>query len=255
MAFADYADTALSTVASLTRAGRGIYTKPAESKPEELLQLYEFEACPFCRLVREVLTELDLDAHVFPCPKNGVRYRPRVTELGGKAQFPFLVDPNSSVQMYESTDIIAYLYETYGRRPVPKSWGMRVPNLVSSGLASVARAGRGAKARPSLPAAEPLELYSIESSPFARRVRERLCELEIDYVLRNLGRTTLGESIPPLVRDRFNIEVPVETVARRAFLERAGRVMVPYLVDPNTNTEMFESAEIVTYLNEIYSAG
>ena len=29
--------------------------------------------------------------------------------------------------------------------------------------------------------------------------------------------------------------------------------MVPYLVDPNTDTEMFESAEIVAYLEETYA--
>jgi glutathione S-transferase len=30
--------------------------------------------------------------------------------------------------------------------------------------------------------------------------------------------------------------------------------MVPWLVDPNTGTEMFESAAIVRYLNETYAA-
>ena len=31
-------------------------------------------------------------------------------------------------------------------------------------------------------------------------------------------------------------------------------MMVPYLVDPNTGKEMFESAEIVRYLEETYRA-
>jgi len=30
--------------------------------------------------------------------------------------------------------------------------------------------------------------------------------------------------------------------------------MVPYLVDPNTGREMFESADIKLYLNETYGA-
>ena len=30
-------------------------------------------------------------------------------------------------------------------------------------------------------------------------------------------------------------------------------MMVPYLADPNTKTEMFESADIVRYLNETYA--
>lgn len=38
---------------------------------------------------------LDLDVDVFPCPKGGTVWRPKAVELGGKAQFPFLVDPNS----------------------------------------------------------------------------------------------------------------------------------------------------------------
>ena len=33
------------------------------------------------------------------------------------------------------------------------------------------------RARPSKAPAEPLELYSFESSPFSKRVRARLCEL------------------------------------------------------------------------------
>ena len=39
-----------------------------------------------------------------------------MVERGGKAQFPYLVDPNTGVEMYESLDIIDYLFETYGQR-------------------------------------------------------------------------------------------------------------------------------------------
>ena len=108
---------ARSSLTTALRIGAGISSVAADDKPAELLELYDFEGCPYCRLVREVLTELDLDALVYPCPKRGERFRPRVAELGGKLQFPFLVDPNTGRQMYESLDIIAYLYETYARRP------------------------------------------------------------------------------------------------------------------------------------------
>ena len=40
---------------------------------------------------------------------------------------------------------------------------------------------------------------------------------------------------------------------REAFVKRSGRMMVPYLVDPNTGTEMFESADIVAYLDRTYA--
>jgi glutaredoxin len=48
------------------------------------LQVYEFEACPFCRRVRESLTELDLEAEIYPCPKDSVRHRAAVRAKGGK---------------------------------------------------------------------------------------------------------------------------------------------------------------------------
>jgi hypothetical protein len=45
--------------------------------------------------VREAISVLDLDVRVYPCPKGGPTWRPKAVELGGKAQFPFLVDPNT----------------------------------------------------------------------------------------------------------------------------------------------------------------
>jgi glutathione S-transferase len=38
-----------------------------------------------------------------------------------------------------------------------------------------------------------------------------------------------------------------------AFVARSGKMMVPYLADPNTGREMHESADIVSYLYETYS--
>ena len=57
---------------------------------------------------------LDLDPVVYPCPQGGKRFREFVQETGGKAQFPYLIDENTGVKMYESDDIIEYLYENYG---------------------------------------------------------------------------------------------------------------------------------------------
>lgn len=247
-------DIAASTAASFSRLGRGIRTRPAAVKPERTLALYEFEGCPFCRLVREVLTELDLDAMIYPCPKGGRRFRPVAIQLGGKAQFPFLVDANTETRLYESDDIIRYLFETYGKRPVPPFWRARALNVGTSMIASVYRGQRGMRARPSHAPEEPLELYSIESSPFARVVRERLAELEIPYLLHSLGRTQATDYIPPAVRRFVPFEVQVKGEKREAFVARAGRMMVPYLVDPNTGTEMFESAAICDYLEATYAA-
>ena len=49
----------------------------------------------------EVLTALDLEAVIYPCPKGGTRFRSVVRERGGKEQFPYLVDPNTGIAIYE----------------------------------------------------------------------------------------------------------------------------------------------------------
>lgn len=243
-----------SGLATLTRFGRGIFAKPVVTQPDQLLELYEFENCPYCRLVREVLTELDLDAMIYPCPKGGQRFRPRAVRLGGKARFPMLVDPNTRERLYESADIITYLMKTYGQgKPDWTRQRFRALDIASSAIASGYRAGAGLRARPSNEPSQPLELYSFESSPFARRVREALCELELPYVLRNVGRTQLLESIPPSAREFLGLTIRPTSSNRKTFLERSDRMMVPYLIDPNTNTEMFESVTIRHYLMKTYA--
>ncbi len=42
------------------------------------------------------------------------------------------------------------------------------------------------------------------------------------------------------------------TVQHPELVERGGQMMVPYLIDPNTGTEMYESEEIIAYLNHTY---
>lgn len=208
----------------------GRFLVPLGPRPEMLLELYEFEACPFCRRVREALTVLDLEAKIFPCPKNGTRFRPVVKERGGKTQFPYLIDPNAGVEMYESADIVRHLFARYGAGPV--HLGLRGPIAIATGsLASGLRSGRGTRARPSRAPERPLELWSFEVSPYCRLVREVLCELELPYVLHNVGK---------------------ESPRRPAFVARSGKQMVPYLADPNTGKEMFESSDIMAYLEETY---
>jgi glutathione S-transferase len=241
-------DLAGSLATTMLRAGMGTTARPAANRPTWLFELYEFEGCPYCRLVREALTELDVDALIYPCPKGGERFRPQVVALGGKAQFPFFVDPGAGVQMYESADIVRYLFETYGGRGVPLQW--RLPELqqMGSAMAGLPRAWAGVRALPSRPPAQPLELYSFEASPFARLVRERLCELEIAYVLRSVGRSSAADWITPGVREALRWEYHPQTVNRQALLARAGRVSIPYLVDPNTGVEMAETADRLAYL-------
>ena len=246
------ANIASSLLSTTLRGMAGINSTPAKVKPEKLLQLYDIENCPYCRLVREVFTELDLDVEIYPCPRTGKRYRPEVIERGGKAQFPYLVDPNTGVEMYESLDIVAYLYETYGQRPLPLKWRVGKLQTFSSILASAPRVSRGMKANTGTLPEKMLELYSFESSPYARPVRELLCEMEIPYIVRSCGRSELQEWVLPPLREALNI-LPESTLGnRRQLQDEQGKVSIPYLYDPNSETGMFESQDILDYLRESY---
>jgi len=223
-------DVVTSWTASVVRLGAGYVARPNGAKrPAQLLELYEWEACPFCRRVREALSELDLEAMIIPCPRGG-RNRQEVIALGGKTQFPFLVDPNTGMKLYESEDIIRYLADTYGDGRRPLSLGPL--SVLGAGLASVLRPARGRRARAAEPAKQPLVLYGYEASPYCRLVRERLCELQLRYHLINVAK---------------------RSAARAAFVAKTGRMMVPYLEDPNTGRAMFESAEILDYLEQTYA--
>ncbi|MBV1881689.1 MAG: glutathione S-transferase N-terminal domain-containing protein [Pseudomonadales bacterium] len=244
---------ASSFVGSLLAEGRGVAAIKNPNRPELPLELYDMEGSPFCRVVREVMTQLDLDVIIYPCPKNGTRYRPRVEELGGKQQFPFLVDPNTNEQMYESHDIISYLYDNYGDGQSVSKLATKTIRTPASIAISIVRLFKGIKARDSKQPNQPLILYSFESSPFARFVRETLCEREIPYLLLNVGRTEWQDYIPPPVREFLLSDFRPNHKNRLELTERSGNVTVPYLIDPNTNVEMGESADILEYLEDNYA--
>ena len=241
-----------SLVSTFVRGTTGISSTPAPVQPAVNLQLYDIENCPYCRLVREALTELALDAEIYPCPKSGERYRPELVARGGKAQFPYLVDPNTGTEMYESLDIVAYLFETYGQRELPLKWRVGGLQKFGSMLASAPRVSRGMQARTGRLPEYLLELYSFEGSPYARPVRELLCELEIPYLLRNCGRTELAEWLVPPLRQAFNVTPESRLENRRALQAEEGRVAIPYLYDPNTEQGLFESEAILDYIEQTY---
>jgi glutathione S-transferase len=252
-----FLDVGTSLLASTLAGWRGTASfRPLPQQPPKPLELYEFEASPYCRLVREALTEIDMDVLVYPCPRGGKRFRAKVQARGGKQQYPFLIDPNTGARLYESAEIIAYLAKTYGARTRRYSAFQRRLAVGSAYAASAARAWRGVRgmrARPSTAPKQPLELYSFESSPYSRLVRETLCELEIPYLLRNTGKARMTDMGPPSFRDRL-FRAPKDTSRnRKALFERTGRVQLPYLIDPNTGRELFESAAIIGYLQQTYA--
>lgn len=95
--------------------GRGMWKQRLVGpRPGRPLELFSAEGCPACRRVRRVLTELDLDFLHRSCPAGDRPNRARLKSRGGKVQVPYLVDPNTGVEMYESMDIVDYLQRTYG---------------------------------------------------------------------------------------------------------------------------------------------
>ncbi|GBG83767.1 hypothetical protein CBR_g37568 [Chara braunii] len=218
----------------LTIGGRKILesSKPGRL-PEKPIVLYEFEGCPFCRKVREAVTILDLDVLFYPCPSGGPTFRPIAKALGGKSQFPYMVDPNTNVSMYESDEIIKYLFTTYGDGQVPTILRLGLLTTLTCGLAAAGIRGmRGSRYTPARMPEKPLELWGYESSMFSRLVREVLGELELPHIFHSMGRGS---------------------PKRQAFYEKFGRFQVPYLEDPNTGVKRFESAYIVDYLRSTYA--
>lgn len=248
-------DIASSIAASSAAQWRGTSASKKTTQPEQLIELYEYENSPYCRMVREALTELDIDAKIYPCPQYGKRFRREALKKSGERQFPFMVDPNTGTSLLESADIIEYLFTTYGGRSTPKRLKASKAKVASSLSASVSRGLKGLRVAPSKNVPEqPLELFSFESSPYSRLVRERLCELEIPYILRNFGKYQKSDMGPSWVRTTFYPNDVAKGRNRVLLQERAGKMQVPYLIDPNTETEMFECKDILAYLDSTYAA-
>ena len=243
---------------SLLEGGRGMQGTAFPQQPEKPLQLYEFEGSPFCRRVREVLTLLNLDYEVYPCPKGGQKYRKIVQEKGGKQQFPFLVDENSGVALYESQDIIHYLFQHYGKTGKTPQKFSHYPQLPVVALAgTLVNGARGIwinkkiidRAAP----AELLELWGFEASPFTRVVRATLAELELPFNYHNVAKERWQDMGPAVLRFKPGKYQALAGGKREKVMDVMGRdIQVPYLVDPNTGVKMFESAAIVKYLNKHY---
>ncbi|TYK25258.1 uncharacterized protein E5676_scaffold352G003910 [Cucumis melo var. makuwa] len=142
------------------------------------------------------------------------------------------VDPNTGVSMYESDDIIKYLVQNYGDGNVPLSLSLGLLTTLSEGFAMIGRPGRGSIYKPSKLPPAPLEIWAYEGSPFCKLVREVLVELELPHLVRCCARGS---------------------PKRQQLYEKEGHFQVPYLDDPNTGVRMFESAEIVEYLQATYA--
>ena len=225
---------------AVTRGLSGLIVHPHNRanppRPELPLELYEFEGCPFCRKVRDGMSELDLAYIARSAAKGAETKRGAAVALGGKAQFPLLRDPNTDTTLYESEAILDYLWSTYGPGRSTLARAAAPLNLASSAIASAIRP-RGARVRPGLERREQpehrLSLYQFEASPYCRKVREVLCELNLDCLILNVAK---------------------KSARRPELVALGGKMQVPFLVDPNTDTTLYESDDIVAYLEKTYGA-
>ncbi|XBI76549.1 hypothetical protein VPH35_069769 [Triticum aestivum] len=143
-------------------------------------------------------------------------FRPMVLETGGKKQFPYMVDPNTGVAIYESDEIIKYLADTYGDETVP------VMELVHSRIAMILRVWKGSSYTISKLPPQIIEIWAYET----------LVELELPHLLHSCARGS------PMQQEIFKTH---------------GLFQAPYIEDPNMGVKMFESARIIEYLRATYS--
>lgn len=214
------------------------------SRPEKPLVLYEYDASPYCKRVREMINLLDLTVEYRPCP--GARqgqFSKQMLEETGRQTVPYLVDPNTNTRLFESSKQIEYLLNTYGppadifdRKALwPITW--EAFSVTTATQVAILRQLPGSRrqpnARPDNEDMEPLELWGYECSPFVRPVREKLAALCLPHRMVSCARGSAN-------RDRMVQKT------KRTF-------QVPFLVDPNTGIELFESTAIVKYLDAVYT--
>jgi len=78
-----------------------------------MLELYQFEGCPFCSKVRTRLCDLGIDyiARIVPRDRS---LRDKLEEISGQRSVPVLVDPEREDVISDSNIILEYLEKNYG---------------------------------------------------------------------------------------------------------------------------------------------
>ena len=105
---------------SLKRGVAGAFYARPSVTVKKPLQLWAYEASPFCALVRETLSALEIPYVNQPCARGSTR-RTTLQRRAGTFQVPYLEDPNTGVAMFESAEIIEYLRQSYQATPPPST--------------------------------------------------------------------------------------------------------------------------------------
>lgn len=86
--------------------------------PEKPLVLWAYEGSPFCKVVRERLSALELE-HVVMYTPRGSENREKLWKKTGRFQVPYLEDENTGVNLFENEAIIEYLNKQYAVEASP----------------------------------------------------------------------------------------------------------------------------------------
>eukprot|EP00487_Bulimina_marginata_P009731 TRINITY_DN4221_c0_g1_i3.p1 TRINITY_DN4221_c0_g1~~TRINITY_DN4221_c0_g1_i3.p1 ORF type:complete len:102 (-),score=8.79 TRINITY_DN4221_c0_g1_i3:251-556(-) len=93
-------------------------------KPKKYLELWSYEASPFCIKVRELMSSLEIPYILKNVAVGSQQKRQEFQIRFGKKypkwrqklhliQVPLLIDPNTEKEVFESEDIKKYLIKTY----------------------------------------------------------------------------------------------------------------------------------------------
>lgn len=149
------------------------------------------------------------------------------TATFGKRTIPYLVDSNGMFNFKGpgGKEIIDHLFDAYG------------PGKDSKERAKFKGSGAGSSqlnryARVDNSKMKPIVLYGWEGASACKPVRAKLNELGLAHTFITCASGS---------RNRQSLESRTKTF------------QVPYIEDPNTNVKMFESKEIVAYLQKVYT--
>ena len=85
-----------------------------KKKPEAMLELYQFEECPYCKRVREKMTDLGMSYIIHNVPRAREK-RVKLEKISGQKFVPVLVDANTKTMIADDDDkAIEYLEKMYG---------------------------------------------------------------------------------------------------------------------------------------------
>ena len=207
------------------------------------IKFYNQEFDPSCRLIREACSILALKVEIIPVSsKDDVNIYNDVSPK----QIPAIEDPNTGVELRNNKNngkendiqiMLSYLFKTYGNGQVPINFNPSIAGLT----ANIAMASRLygfsldklslQKSKSSDPPELPLKVWGHVSSPFCDLVFEKLDLLNLKYEVQYTPRGSAN---------------------RQKLLDLVGKFQVPYLEDPNTGIELFESQAICEYLTKQY---